>query len=221
MENWQLICLNSQIPDSPGGRLSKQELVFLEECLAGNPNHLALIAVHHHCLETNSAWMDTMIIENSEELWAIIQHYPHTKAVTTGHIHQVMDVIIGSVRVLGTPSTCFQFKPESKTFSLDDTAPGYAADAMTVMADVYGLNYGWSRVDLNSTYISNMGGVYVLDGHLNIDTRIVNLAVLVGILNVLINNYSHSHLLFIPDAIIAGILVGYGLSTVRIEFSES
>ena len=124
-ENWQLICLNSQIPGAPGGRLSKQELLFLEDCLITNPNHHALIAVHHHCLETNSAWMDTMMIENSHELWAIIKQYPQTLAVTTGHIHQVMDITIGSVRVLGSPSTCFQFTPESKTFSLDTTAPGY------------------------------------------------------------------------------------------------
>jgi Icc protein len=123
--NWQLICLNSQIPGAPGGRLSKQELLFLEDCLLGNPNHHALIAVHHHGLKTKSAWMDTMMIENSGELWAIIKQYPQTKAITTGHIHQAMDITIGGVRVLGTPSTCFQFKPESKDFSLDTTAPGY------------------------------------------------------------------------------------------------
>jgi Icc protein len=105
--------------------LSKQELIFLEECLTGKPNHHALIAVHHHCLETKSAWMDTMMIENSLEFLAIINQYPQAKAITTGHIHQAMDITTGSVRVLGTPSTCFQFKPDSKTFSLDTTAPGY------------------------------------------------------------------------------------------------
>ncbi len=123
--NWQLICLNSQIPGEPGGRLSKEELLFLEDCLIGNPNHHALIAVHHHCLETKSAWMDTMIIENNQELLEIINQYPQTKAITTGHIHQDMDITIGGVRVLGTPSTCFQFMPKSATFSLDTTAPGY------------------------------------------------------------------------------------------------
>ncbi|MDD1636205.1 MAG: 3',5'-cyclic-AMP phosphodiesterase [Methylococcaceae bacterium] len=125
LENWQLICLNSQIPGEPGGRLSKEELLFLEDCLTGNPNHHALIAVHHHCLETKSAWMDTMIIENSQELLAIINQYPQTKAITTGHIHQDMDITIEGLRFLGTPSTCFQFKPKSVTFSLDSTAPGY------------------------------------------------------------------------------------------------
>jgi 3',5'-cyclic-AMP phosphodiesterase len=125
MENWQLICLNSQIPGAPGGRLSKQELVFLEDCLTGHPNHHALIAVHHHCLHTKSAWMDTMIIENNQEFLATIKHYPQVKAITTGHIHQVMDITLGAVRILGTPSTCFQFTPESRLFSLDITAPGY------------------------------------------------------------------------------------------------
>ena len=133
MENWQLICLNSQIPGAPGGRLSKQELLFLEDCLIKNPNHHALIAVHHHCLETLSAWMDTMMIENSQELLAIISKYPQTKAITTGHIHQVMDITIEGVRVLGSPSTCFQFTPESKTFSLDTSAPGYRL--ITLYAD--------------------------------------------------------------------------------------
>ena len=125
LENWQLICLNSQIPGAPGGHLSKQELLFLDGCLNTHPDHYALIAVHHHCLATNSAWMDTMMIENSEEFWAIIDHYPQVQAVTTGHTHQVMDRARGTVRVLGTPSTCFQFKPESEGFSLDAAAPGY------------------------------------------------------------------------------------------------
>ena len=123
--NWQLICLNSQIPGSQGGRISEQELLFLEDCLTSYPNHHALIAVHHHFLGTKSPWMDTMIIENSEVFLAITKRYPQVKAITTGHIHQVMDITTGSVRVLGTPSTCFQFTPKSNAFSLDTTAPGY------------------------------------------------------------------------------------------------
>jgi Icc protein len=125
LKNWQLICLNSQIPGAPGGRLSKQELLFLEDCLNGYPNHHALVSVHHHCLETKSPWMDTMMIENSEELLVLVNQYPQAKAITTGHIHQTMDITSGSVRILGTPSTCFQFKPESTALSLDTTSPGY------------------------------------------------------------------------------------------------
>ena len=125
LDNWQLISLNSQIPGAPEGRLSYEELLFLEKCLTAYPNHYALIAVHHHCRPTGSVWMDTLMIENSTALLSLIGKYPNVKAVTCGHIHQAMDMAIDSVRVMGTPSTCFQFKPESTVFSVDDTAPGF------------------------------------------------------------------------------------------------
>jgi len=125
LDNWQLICLNSQIPGEPGGRLPNEELDFLESCLSGNPDRHALIAVHHHCLETKSPWMDTMIIENSREFLAIVDKYPQVKAITTGHVHQVMDIKTANFRILGAPSTCFQFTPETPKFSISDTAPGY------------------------------------------------------------------------------------------------
>jgi Icc protein len=123
--NWQLISLNSQIVGEPGGRLSNEELDFLERCLIENPDRYALIAVHHHVLETQSPWMDTMIIENRQQLLAIMDKYPQVKVITTGHIHQVMDVKTPVLRILGAPSTCFQFTPETTEFSVSDTAPGY------------------------------------------------------------------------------------------------
>lgn len=125
LSNWQLICLNSQVPGEPGGHLSPQELMFLENCLSSNPNHHVLIALHHHCLETKSPWMDNMILDNSKELLAMIANYPQVKVITHGHIHQAMDIKTASLRVLAAPSTCFQFVPKSPEFSVDDTAPGY------------------------------------------------------------------------------------------------
>ncbi|TRX02554.1 3',5'-cyclic-AMP phosphodiesterase [Candidatus Methylobacter oryzae] len=125
LDNWQLISLNSQIPGEAGGRLAEEELAFLEECLIKIPDRHALIAVHHHLLETKSPWMDAMIIENSQELLAITAKYPQVKVITTGHIHQVMDVRTSTLRILGAPSTCFQFTPEAPDFSVSETAPGY------------------------------------------------------------------------------------------------
>lgn len=125
LDNWQVISLNSQIPGEPGGRLSIEELDFLQNCLSENPDRHALIAIHHHCWESNSPWMDTMIIENRRELLAIAEKYPQVKAITNGHIHQVMDIKTSTFRILGTPSTCFQFTPGSTEFSVNDMAPGY------------------------------------------------------------------------------------------------
>lgn len=125
LDHWQIICLNSQIPGEEGGRLSSEELFFLDDCLRRHPDKHALVTVHHHCLPTNSVWMDTMMIENSNEFLAIINQHPQAKAIVCGHIHQVMDNQTKNVRVWGTPSTCFQFKPESEKFGLDDASPAY------------------------------------------------------------------------------------------------
>jgi Icc protein len=123
--NWQLINLNSQIPDSPNGWVSEAELLFLEKCLKENPDLYTLIAVHHHALATGSQWMDTMMIKNAQDLLALIHRYPNARAMIKGHIHQEMSMQVGPIRILSTPSTCFQFKPRSETFSLDDAPPGY------------------------------------------------------------------------------------------------
>jgi 3',5'-cyclic-AMP phosphodiesterase len=123
--NWQIIGLNSQVPGSEGGYLSTSELAFLERCLQDNRDLNTLIAVHHHCFPAGSRWMDTMIIDNAEGLFAAIKPYPGVKAIVNGHIHQEMELTQNAVKILTTPSTCFQFKPKSKNFSLDDLSPGY------------------------------------------------------------------------------------------------
>ncbi|MDP3331709.1 MAG: 3',5'-cyclic-AMP phosphodiesterase [Methylococcaceae bacterium] len=125
LNNWQVINLNSQIPGKPGGRLAEQELLFLEQCLEDYPALNAIIAVHHHCIKSKSKWMDTMMVENSEELLAIVRRFPQIKALINGHIHQELEAEIGATQVFGTPSTCFQFSPGSTQFSVDDTPPGY------------------------------------------------------------------------------------------------
>jgi Icc protein len=125
LDNWQIIALNSLIPGKPGGRLDKRELRFLEDCLRTCPDRYALVAVHHHCQKTGSLWMDTMMIENSAEFFDVLRRYPTVRAVTCGHVHQVMDRQAGEVRLFSAPSTCFQFEPDSLEFSLDDTKPGY------------------------------------------------------------------------------------------------
>ena len=123
--NWQIICLNSQIPDSADGLLSDHELAFLEQCLSAHPGHFSLIAVHHHSVPTGSSWMDTMMIKNARDFLSLVAGHPNAKAIVNGHIHQAMNIQQDSLRILTTPATCFQFKPFSEHFSLDDASPGY------------------------------------------------------------------------------------------------
>ncbi len=123
--DWQVISLNSQIIDSAKGRLTSIELNFLSNALDENPDLYSLIALHHHCIPTKSTWMDTMLIENSDDFFALLADYPQVKAISCGHIHQEVEEIKEGKLILGAPSTCFQFKPLSADYALDNKQPGY------------------------------------------------------------------------------------------------
>lgn len=125
LDNWQIIGLNSQKPGYPGGLIASSELAYLTEQLQRHPDLFTLLAVHHHCIESDSSWMDAMMIENSEEFLARIDKYPQIKAVVCGHIHQVLEKQRNGIRLLGTPASCFQFKPGCRRFAVDNKPPGY------------------------------------------------------------------------------------------------
>lgn len=123
--SWQIVTLNSQIPGDAAGHLSEDELHALESCLQERPAANALVAVHHHAVPSGSSWMDSMIINNRDELLNLLARYSQVKGLISGHIHQEQDTTVDEIRVLATPSTCFQFTPKTDRFSLDTTAPGY------------------------------------------------------------------------------------------------
>ncbi len=122
---WQIICLNSQKAGCASGHLKESELLFLEKTLQNNKQKPTLVAVHHNCLATGSTWLDTMTIENSEALFAILKKHPQIKLIIHGHTHQTQEFKFEHLKILSTPSTCFQFKPTSHEFAIDNTDPGY------------------------------------------------------------------------------------------------
>jgi len=122
---WQVINLNSKKKGSTGGQLGDLELTFLNDTLKKHPNLHTLITVHHHPIPTGSQWMDTMMIEDTLELFSIVKKHPQVKAISCGHIHQELEAIKDNTLILGVPSCCFQFKPYSTNYALDDNKPGY------------------------------------------------------------------------------------------------
>ncbi|EKO3417149.1 3',5'-cyclic-AMP phosphodiesterase [Vibrio fluvialis] len=124
-EHWQMILLDSQVVGVPHGRLSDQQLTLLEEKLSAHPERFTLVLLHHHPLLVGSAWLDQHTLKDSEAFWTIIERHQNVKAVLCGHVHQDMDRLHHGVRVMATPSTCVQFKPNSDDFALDKCSPGW------------------------------------------------------------------------------------------------
>ncbi len=124
-DSWQIICLDSTRPGSESGHLSAENFRILEDHLDQYPEKFALICLHHHPLPIGSAWMDTMVVDNGTRFFDVLESHSRIGAVVCGHIHQAFATRFRNLQVLGTPSTCFQFKPGSDRFTLDDLAPGY------------------------------------------------------------------------------------------------
>ncbi|MGB5306003.1 MAG: 3',5'-cyclic-AMP phosphodiesterase [Gammaproteobacteria bacterium] len=123
--NWQFILLDSTVAGSEGGHLSPQTLQDLDARLAANPELHTLVCLHHQPVPMGSRWIDTMAVDNPDEFFDIIDRHPQVRGILWGHVHQELDRMRNTVRLMSTPSTCIQFSPGSTDFALDTTAPGY------------------------------------------------------------------------------------------------
>lgn len=124
-EHWQILLLDSQVQGVPHGQLEAEELAWLQAKLAAYPQRYTLVVLHHHLLSTGSRWLDQHNLRNPHELAGILEPFPRVKALLYGHIHQQADSTWHGYRVMATPSTCVQFKPDCNSFTLDTLQPGW------------------------------------------------------------------------------------------------
>ncbi|MFA0085040.1 3',5'-cyclic-AMP phosphodiesterase [Vibrio sp. 10N.261.51.F12] len=153
-EHWQVVLLDSQVVGVPHGRLSDQQLEYLDQILTQHSDRHTLVLLHHHPILVNSAWLDQHSLKDSQEFWEIADKHDNVRAVLCGHIHQELDQLRRGVRVLATPSTCVQFKPNSNEFSLDTLSPGWRElelfDNGQLNTTVKRLPHGAFRPDFNA-----------------------------------------------------------------------
>jgi Icc protein len=122
---WRILMLDSHVESKVYGLVSDAELQFLEQELDGCPEPFVLVALHHHVLPVHSVWMDKLGVKNSNDLLMRLKKTSKVRGVVFGHVHQEVDQTENGIRVLGSPSSCFQFRPGSLDFELDDKLPGY------------------------------------------------------------------------------------------------
>lgn len=125
LKQWQFILLDSHKPDAVEGFIKETELDFLENCLKTYPQHPAIICFHHHPIPIGSQWLDPLGVTNAETFWARLSPYADRCTVLFGHVHQECQGHKNGIAYYSAPSTCFQFKKNSKHFALDNIPPGY------------------------------------------------------------------------------------------------
>lgn len=125
LDGWQVIMLDSTIRGKVPGNFTTTELEFFDQALQVAQDQHVLVALHHQPVPVGSDWLDQQIVGNAAEFFAIVDRYPNVKAIIWGHVHQVFETSRRGVKLMSVPSTCVQFKPDSRDFAVDSEAPGY------------------------------------------------------------------------------------------------
>lgn len=133
VRDWLLVGLDSCIPNHAGGEIAAKEFErldrIIDECTA---RHI-MVCLHHPPVPMGSKWLDTVALRNGDKLLEKLQAASRVRLVLFGHVHQPYDAEHNGIQIIGTPSTCSQFKPGSDEFALDDRPPAYRR--VTLCAD--------------------------------------------------------------------------------------
>ncbi len=125
VNDWLLVGLDSCVTGDAGGEVSLDEIERFEKIASESQARHILVALHHPPVPMGSAWLDTVKLKNGDELLTRLQQAGRVRLLVFGHVHQAYDGEHCGIRVLGTPSTCRQFKPGSEKFDVDERPPAY------------------------------------------------------------------------------------------------
>jgi Icc protein len=122
---WRVVLLDSHADGSNAGHLERAQFELLDHALAGGQGRPTLVAVHHNAVQMSADWRDSMMLDNAAELFRHLARWRNARVLLWGHVHQEFDRRRGSIRLLATPSTCFQFAIRDGRHRLDAQPPGY------------------------------------------------------------------------------------------------
>jgi Icc protein len=125
MGNWLLAMLDTWDGDRAGGLVGAEGLAALDRQLAGSTSPHTLVCLHHQPVPVHCKWLDSVGLDDGDQLMELISRHPRVRGVLWGHVHQEFEAMAGDVRLIGSPSTCFQFLPRQDTFDVDALPPAY------------------------------------------------------------------------------------------------
>lgn len=109
---WRLIGVDTLWRGRVRGRLGRAQLDWLSRALAVDERPVVLF-LHHPPVRVGTRWLDMSRLADARGLGAVLERAAHVRLVIHGHVHMPSDSTMGEARVLGMPSTAFQFTPGS------------------------------------------------------------------------------------------------------------
>lgn len=124
-DGWLIAGIDSCAAGRAGGVVNASEFSRLDALIAATTAQHVMVCLHHPPVAVGSAWLDTVGLDNGEEFLQRTAASGKVKLAVFGHVHQPYDAQHDDIRVVGTPSTCRQFKQASDEFAVDDNPPAY------------------------------------------------------------------------------------------------
>jgi Icc protein len=122
---WMIVGIDSCLSGKAAGEVSAEEFERLGRILDEGKDDHVLICLHHPPLPVGSKWLDSVGLKNADAFLQFIGQHGQVRSAIFGHVHQPLDETVNGVRIIGTPSTCRQFKMNSDEFAVDDNPPAY------------------------------------------------------------------------------------------------
>jgi 3',5'-cyclic-AMP phosphodiesterase len=130
----RLLVFDSIVPGQDPGDFPSEQLRWLDEALAAEPEAPTLLALHHPPLSTGIAEWDAINLSASQRraLADAIGGHPQLLGIVGGHLHRVAVSTLAGRPVLAAPSTYWQVRPdfeEGDEYQVVDS-PGFAIHAL-------------------------------------------------------------------------------------------
>jgi Icc protein len=123
--NWGIVSLDSCVTGQAGGHVGADELDRMDREIDAMEAAHVMVCLHHPPVLMESRWLDSVGLDNREELLQRVAVSGKVRLVVFGHVHQPYDAEHDGIHIIGTPSTCRQFKQRSILFAVDDNPPAY------------------------------------------------------------------------------------------------
>lgn len=123
--NWLVVGIDSCVSDQAGGAIETSEYDRLDAAIAASTADHVMVCLHHPPVAMGSQWLDGVGLAGSDEFFTRVTASGKVRLAIFGHVHQAYDAEHHGIQIIGTPSTCRQFKPNSDEFAVDEQPPAY------------------------------------------------------------------------------------------------
>lgn len=110
----RLVAFDSIVPGQDPGGFPPEQLRWLDEELAAEPEAPTLLALHHPPLSTGIAEWDAINLSTAqrEALATVLARHSQVLGIAGGHLHRVAASSLAGRPVLAAPSTYWQVRPD-------------------------------------------------------------------------------------------------------------